>query len=229
MPVAMPVAVRRSRDARLPLPFRSVPIAVVRRCCASSVAKRRTGDVFEHAAEPQAHFGGTPSACRASLPLKITSSIALATQALGALLAHHPGDGVGDVALAAAVRTDDRGHALVEGELRSIGERLEAVDLQTFEAHGTRPRHAVSAGAARNGRDGLRSIVLAGRQNRQRTAFAALRFPRLGKRPRARETVVSVTTATYWGQGESSANSLWSALLISGCSPQPSRADPRSD
>ena len=41
----------------------------------------------------------------------------VAAQALRALLAHHPGDGVGDVALAAAIRADDRRDALVEGQL----------------------------------------------------------------------------------------------------------------
>ena len=59
----------------------------------------------------------------------------VAAQALGALLAEHPGDGVGHVALAAAVGPDDGGDALVEGQLRPIGERLETGDFETFEAH----------------------------------------------------------------------------------------------
>ena len=59
----------------------------------------------------------------------------LAAQALGALLAEHPRNGVGDVALAAAVGADDGGDALVEGQLRAVGKRLEAGNLETFEAH----------------------------------------------------------------------------------------------
>jgi len=35
----------------------------------------------------------------------------------------------------AAVRADDRGHAVIEGELRAIGKRFEAVDFETFETH----------------------------------------------------------------------------------------------
>jgi hypothetical protein len=66
---------------------------------------------------------------RASLPLKMTSFHLVAAQALGALLAHHPRDRVGDVALAAPVGPDDRRDALVERELGPIGKRFEAVDL----------------------------------------------------------------------------------------------------
>ena len=59
---------------------------------------------------------------RASLPLEDHVLHALAAQALGALLAEHPRDGVDDVALAAAVGADDGGDAGVEGELGAIGE-----------------------------------------------------------------------------------------------------------
>ena len=48
----------------------------------------------------------------------------LTTKRLGALLAKHPRDGIGDVALAAAVGAHDRGNPLVEGKLRPIGKRL---------------------------------------------------------------------------------------------------------
>jgi len=52
-------------------------------------------------------------------------------QRLGRLLPEHPGDGVGDIRLAAAVRADDGGNAFaVELELRAIAERLESQDLQ---------------------------------------------------------------------------------------------------
>ena len=50
-----------------------------------------------------------------------------AAQGLGALLAQHPADGVGDVALAAAVGTDDGGHTGLETEGRVVGEAFEAV------------------------------------------------------------------------------------------------------
>src|SRR5207248_3070024 len=59
----------------------------------------------------------------------------VAAQALGALLAHHPRDRIGHVALAAPVRADNRRDAFVEGELGPIGKRFEAVDLETFKTH----------------------------------------------------------------------------------------------
>src|SRR6202011_2768927 len=71
----------------------------------------------------------------------------LAAQAFRALLAHHPRDGVGDVALAASVGADNRGHPLVEGQLGPVGKRFEAVDFKPFEAHDT--HHGAVAGASR--------------------------------------------------------------------------------
>jgi hypothetical protein len=59
----------------------------------------------------------------------------VAAEALGALFAKHPRDGVGDVALAASIGTDDGGDTLVEGKLRAIGERLESGYFEAFEAH----------------------------------------------------------------------------------------------
>ncbi len=59
----------------------------------------------------------------------------LATQALGALLAEDPGQGIGDVALAAPVGPDDGGDAFVEGELRSVGKGFETGQFESFEAH----------------------------------------------------------------------------------------------
>ncbi len=54
-----------------------------------------------------------------------------AAQALGGLLAEHPGDGVGDVGLAAAVGPDDGGDALAgELDLGAVAEGLEAEDLE---------------------------------------------------------------------------------------------------
>ena len=51
------------------------------------------------------------------------------------LLAEHPADGVGDVALAAAVRADDGRDARVKLDDDLIGKRLEAVGFETFELH----------------------------------------------------------------------------------------------
>ena len=55
------------------------------------------------------------------------------TEGLGALLAQHPGDRLGQVALAAAVRPDDRGDARREAAGDRLDEGLEAVDLETFQ------------------------------------------------------------------------------------------------
>jgi len=55
---------------------------------------------------------------------------------LGALLAHHPADGVDHVRLAAPVGADDPGDALVEGEHRPVHEGLEAGDVEAPDAHG---------------------------------------------------------------------------------------------
>ena len=60
----------------------------------------------------------------------------VAAQALGALLTEHPGERVGDIALAAAVGADDGGDAAVEGQLGAIGKRLESGDFEAIETHG---------------------------------------------------------------------------------------------
>ena len=60
---------------------------------------------------------------------------AVAAQAAGALLAEHPRQRVDDVALAAAVRADNRRHALLEGQLRAVGKALETRDFETLEPH----------------------------------------------------------------------------------------------
>ena len=59
----------------------------------------------------------------------------LATQALGALLTEHPRDGIDDVALAAAVRADDGGDALVESEFGALGKALETGNVQFGQSH----------------------------------------------------------------------------------------------
>ena len=52
------------------------------------------------------------------------------------LLAHHPADGVGDVGLARAVRTDDGGDPLAELEYGAGGKALESTEFEAFQAHG---------------------------------------------------------------------------------------------
>jgi hypothetical protein len=74
---------------------------------------------YGQAAEAQAHFGSGARFPRVTAAEDDVFHL-LAAQALGALLAQDPRDGVGDVALAAAVRPDDRGDAAVEGKLRPI-------------------------------------------------------------------------------------------------------------
>src|SRR5690606_7879492 len=53
----------------------------------------------------------------------------------GALFAEDPADRVADVRLPAAVRADDRRDALVETELRAIGERLEPLEIGALQLH----------------------------------------------------------------------------------------------
>jgi hypothetical protein len=52
-----------------------------------------------------------------------------------ALLAEHPAHGVRDIRLSAAVRPDDRRHSRLEDELRGVGKRLEALQLQLGQPH----------------------------------------------------------------------------------------------
>ena len=86
------------------------------------------------AAKTQANFSG-----RARLPgiAAVEDHVfhLVAAQALGALLAEDPRNGIGNVALAAPVGPDDGGDALIEGELRPIGEGLETRDFETLETH----------------------------------------------------------------------------------------------
>src|SRR5262245_25738768 len=63
---------------------------------------------------------------------------AIAAQGARLLLAEHPGDGVSDVALAAAIRADDCGDPLREVEPGPAVERLESEDLHPFELEDSR-------------------------------------------------------------------------------------------
>jgi hypothetical protein len=83
------------------------------------------------AGQPQADFGGGSRLARVAA-VEDHVLHAVATQALGTLLAKDPGDRVGHVALAASIGADNRGDPLVEGKLRAFGEGLEAVNLEAF-------------------------------------------------------------------------------------------------
>src|SRR5205823_3486344 len=111
-----------------------VPVAVMS-VVANDRQRRFGGDRLQESAETQTHFrGGRRLARVAAAEDDVLHP--LAAQALGALLAHDPRDGVGLIALAAPVRADNGRHALIEGEFRPIGEGLETVDFQTLQAHG---------------------------------------------------------------------------------------------
>jgi hypothetical protein len=84
--------------------------------------------------QPQAHFGGRAGLAGVASAEDDVLHL-FAAQALCALLAKYPGDGIRDVALAAAVGPDDGGYALVERQLRAIGKGLETGNLEAFEAH----------------------------------------------------------------------------------------------
>ena len=131
VPVAVPIPVSVAMRVAV-----AVAIAVaVRR---SAAFERRAAHGLHEPAEPQTDFCGGRRLARVAAAEDDVFHL-VAAQALGALLAHHPRNRVGDVALAAPVRPDDRRHALVEGELGPVGERFEAVDLETFKTHEHHP------------------------------------------------------------------------------------------
>ena len=84
---------------------------------------------------------------------------ALAAQALGALLAEDPRDGVDDVALAAAVGADDGGHPVVEHQVGPFGKALEPGDGELMQSHWECP---YTKAAARNGGTGITPFRAAG-------------------------------------------------------------------
>src|SRR5262249_13522304 len=67
-----------------------------------------------------------------------------AAEALGALLAEDPADGVHDIGLSRSVGADNGGQAVGEVELRSLGEALEAGQFQALE-HGPSPRRGAGS------------------------------------------------------------------------------------
>ena len=93
-----------------------------------------------HAAEAKADFGSPGRLARVAAAEDDVFHL-LAAQALGTLLAEHPRDRIGDVALAAPVGADNRRHPLVEGQFGAIGKGFEPGNLKAFEPHAT-PRYA---------------------------------------------------------------------------------------
>ena len=93
------------------------------------------GHTRSHAAQLEANFRGTGGpACIAAAENEVFHPVA--AQALGALLAEHPGERVNDIALAAAIRPDDGGDSGVEGQFRPIRKALEAGNLHALQSHG---------------------------------------------------------------------------------------------
>ena len=125
MPVAVAVGGRELHQARR--------LGCTERIARSFRRRREAG-------QAQADFGGgAGSPGVAAIEDDVLHPVA--AQALGALLSEHPRDRIGDVALAAPVRSDDGSDALVEGELSAIGERFETGDFEAFETHShPRPR-----------------------------------------------------------------------------------------
>ena len=76
-----------------------------------------------------------PSGPRVEVPGEDDVFHLAAAEGLRALLPHHPGERVDDVGLAGAVRADDAGDALLEGEGRRLSERLEALERQALQIH----------------------------------------------------------------------------------------------
>ncbi len=99
------------------------------------VAVGRCGRRHRHTAQSQPHLSsarGLPGVAAAEDDVFHL----VAAEALGALLAEHPRQRVGDVALPTAVRPDDGRDATVEGQLRPIGEGFEPGNLKAIETHG---------------------------------------------------------------------------------------------
>ena len=88
-----------------------------------------------NATELQPHFRRRRRLARVASPEDHVFH-AIAAKALRALLTEHPRERIDHIALAAAVRPDDGGHAAVERQLGTVGETLEAGDFETMEPHG---------------------------------------------------------------------------------------------
>src|SRR5262249_8848323 len=98
----------------------AVPVCVTIAVFPHRLAKSGRRYRRRHAAEPQAHFGGGGRFPRVAAAEEDVFHL-VASEALRALLTHHPGDGVRDVALTTAVRPDDRRHPTVERKFGTVG------------------------------------------------------------------------------------------------------------
>ena len=110
-----------------------------------------------------------------------------APQGARALLAERPADRVGQIALAAPVRADQRGDSGIEVERDPVGEALEADQLEPFEQH----QAVGAAGAAALGEDGPRRVRAAVEQFRGPVYLATS----------AGDAFDGATNARTWGEG----------------------------
>ena len=123
---------RRRFRRELPTGARSVAMAIA--VGPRNLHRHRAARQRGHAAQSQPHFGGAGRlACVATAEDDVFHLFA--AEAARALLAQHPRNRVGDVALAAPVGTDDGGDPAIEGELRAVGKGFEAGDFKAFKPH----------------------------------------------------------------------------------------------
>ena len=90
------------------------------------------GELMPAIVEGHRDFGEAEAAPRGGAVEDDVGHLA-AAQALGALLAQDPADGIDDVALARAVGPDDGGDAVAELEDGLVGKAFEADQFQPFE------------------------------------------------------------------------------------------------
>ena len=181
-----------------------------------AVAPVGVGVADQHAAEPQSHFGGRRRLSRVAAAEDDVLHL-VAAQALGALLAHHPGDGVGDVALAAAVGSDDGRHA----RSKDSSDRSEK-DLKPLISRRSR-RMNTPRRRNRRGRAGKRCYparpdsatrVSGWNTERQQDRIAGLSPLRRERRPRGPGNGRQSNKAQLLGQGANSSHKrLWSIDL----------------
>ena len=173
---------------------------------------------------------------RASLPLKMTSSIR-SPRRLFALCS--PITQV--MASATLLLPQPLGPtmavtSLVEGQFGAVGKRFETVDFETLETHEhtLRPadagRHVPLCRSALHSGGGPyqdRQLVLAGMQN-DTDRLAAFSLSACRKAAPGRKAVVSVTRPRYSGKSKLRHNSLWSCAQSCSCPSGPSSVRSRA-